>query len=116
MNNTANDRRIDYIEFPATDIAATKRFYHDVFGWSFEDYGPEYTSFADGRLAGGFWTAPKVQPGGALIVIYTANLEDIESKVKAAGGSIVKPTFSFPGGRRFHFSDPNGNELAVWSE
>ena len=116
MNNTANDRRIDYIEFPATDIAATKRFYHNVFGWIFEDYGPEYTSFADGRLAGGFWTAPKVQPGGALIVIYAANLEEIESKVKAAGGAIVKSTFSFPGGRRFHFSDPSGNELAVWSE
>jgi len=116
MSNQANDRRIDYIEFPATDIAATKRFYHDVFGWTFEDYGPEYTSFVDGRLAGGFWTAPKVQPGGALIVIYAANLEDTEVKVKAAGGMIVKPTFSFPGGRRFHFSDPSGNELAVWSE
>jgi predicted enzyme related to lactoylglutathione lyase len=116
MSNTANDRRIDYIEFPAADIAATKLFYHDVFGWDFEDYGPEYTSFKDGRLAGGFWTSPKVQAGGALIVIYAANLEEIEAKVKAAGGTIVKPIFSFPGGRRFHFSDPNGNELAVWSE
>jgi len=116
MSNQANDRRIDYIEFPATDIAATKRFYHDVFGWTFEDYGPEYTSFVDGRIAGGFWTAPQVQPGGPLIVIYAANLEDTEAKVKAAGGTIVKPTFSFPGGRRFHFSDPSGNELAVWSE
>jgi len=116
MSNAQNDRRIDYIEFPATDIAATKRFYQDIFGWKFEDYGPEYTSFMDGRLAGGFWTAPHVQTGGALIVIYASNLEGTEAKVKAAGGKIVKPTFSFPGGRRFHFSDPNGNELAVWSE
>ena len=116
MSNTANDRRIDYIEFPATDIAATKLFYHDVFGWNFEDYGPDYTSFMDGRLAGGFWTSPKVQPGGALIVIYASDLEALEAKVKNAGGTIVKPVFSFPGGRRFHFTDPNGNELAVWSE
>jgi hypothetical protein len=116
MSNAANDRRIDYIEFPATDIAATKRFYHEIFGWTFEDYGPEYTSFVDGRLSGGFWSAPKVQSGGALIVIYAADLEGTEAKVKGAGGSIVKPTFTFPGGRRFHFADPNGNELAVWSE
>ena len=116
MSNAANDRRIDYIEFPATDIAATKGFYNAVFGWNFEDYGPDYTSFFDGRLAGGFWTAPKVQAGGVLIVLYAANLEDIEAKVKAAGGAIVKPVFPFPGGRRFHFTDPSGNELAVWSE
>ncbi|HLK64955.1 MAG TPA: VOC family protein [Bryobacteraceae bacterium] len=116
MSNSANDRRIDYIEFPATDIAATKRFYQEIFGWKFEDYGPEYTSFADGRLAGGFWTSPKVQAGGALIVIYATNLEATEAKVKTAGGAIAKPIFSFPGGRRFHFTDPNGNELAVWSE
>ena len=116
MSNAQNDRRIDYIEFPATDIAATKRFYQEIFGWTFTDYGPEYTSFVDGRLAGGFWTAPAVQGGGALVVLYAADLEGIESKVKAAGGTIVKPIFSFPGGRRFHFTDPNGNELAVWSE
>lgn len=116
MSNAANDRRIDYIEFPATDISATRRFYHDIFGWTFEDYGPEYTSFVDGRLAGGFRTAPKVQAGGALIVIYASDLEGTEAKVKAAGGNIVKPIFPFPGGRRFHFNDPNGNELAVWSE
>jgi predicted enzyme related to lactoylglutathione lyase len=116
MSNATNDRRIDYIEFPATDIEGTKRFYHEIFGWTFEDYGPEYTSFMDGRLAGGFWTAPKVQSGGALIVIYASDLEATEAKVKTAGGSIVKPIFPFPGGRRFHFADPNGNELAVWSE
>ena len=116
MSNAANNLRIDYIEFPATDIAATKRFYNEVFGWKFEDYGPDYTSFQDGRLAGGFWNAVRVQEGGALVVMYATDLEGTEAKVRAAGGTIVKPIFSFPGGRRFQFSDPNGNELAVWSE
>ena len=116
MSNPANDRRIDYIEFPATDIPAVKRFYEEVLGWKFEDYGPDYSSFTDGRISGGFWTAPQVQRGGVLVVIYAADLEEVEFKVKSAGGTIVKPTFSFPGGRRFHFTDPSGNELAVWSE
>ena len=116
MSNAANDRRIDYIELPATDISATQRFYTEVFGWNFEDYGPEYTSFFDGRLAGGFWKASKVAEGGVLVVLYAANLEAMLEKVKAAGGKIVKEIFSFPGGRRFQFQDPNGNELAVWSE
>jgi len=116
MSNAANDLRIDYIEFPAVDIGLTHRFYTEVFGWKFEDYGPNYTSFSDGRLAGGFAKAAKVERGGALIVVYAADLAGAESNVKAAGGMIVKPIFSFPGGRRFHFTDPNGNELAVWSE
>ncbi len=110
------DRRIDYIELPATDIAATKRFYVDAFGWKFTDYGPDYTSFEDGRLAGGFTKEGKVAKGGALVVMYADKLEALEAKVRQAGGTIVKPIFSFPGGRRFHFSDPSGNELAVWSE
>jgi uncharacterized protein len=110
------DRRIDYIELPATDIAATKRFYVDAFGWKFTDYGPDYTSFEDGRLAGGFTKSGKVATGGPLVVIYADNLEGVEAKVRQAGATIVKPIFSFPGGRRFHFSDPSGNELAVWSE
>ncbi len=112
----SNERRIDYIEFPATDIPATRRFYSDVFGWKFEDYGPEYTSFLDGRIAGGFWKAPAVVAGGPLVVIYAADLEGMEARIKAAGARITKPTFSFPGGRRFHFADPNGNELSVWSD
>jgi predicted enzyme related to lactoylglutathione lyase len=116
MSNAANDRRIDYIEFPTTDVQSTKRFYNQVFGWEFQDYGPDYTSFHDGRLAGGFTTDAPVQKRGVLVVLYAANLEAIEAKVKEAGGKITKPTFSFPGGRRFHFADPSGNELAVWSE
>jgi len=110
------DRRIDYIELPATDIAATKRFYSDAFGWKFTDYGPDYTSFEDGRLAGGFTKDGTVAKGGPLVVIYADKLEAVEAKVRQAGATIVKPIFSFPGGRRFHFSDPSGNELAVWSE
>ena len=110
------DRRIDYIELPATDIAATKRFYVDAFGWKFTDYGPDYTSFEDGRLAGGFTKDGRVAKGGPLVVIYADSLEAVEAKVRQTGATIVKPIFSFPGGRRFHFSDPSGNELAVWSE
>jgi uncharacterized protein len=115
MSAPENDRRIDYIEFPATNIERIKQFYIEVFGWTFEDYGPDYTSFFDGRLAGGFFTSPQAQPGGPLIVIYTTDLQGINDRVVAAGGAIVRPQFEFPGGRRFHFTDPSGNELAIWS-
>ncbi len=111
---------MDYVEFPATDVEATKRFYHQVFGWDFKDWGPEYVSFHDGRIAGGFTKDAQVAKGskttGVLIVLYAANLDETYAKVKQAGGKIVRETFEFPGGRRFHFTDPNGNELAVWSE
>jgi predicted enzyme related to lactoylglutathione lyase len=116
MTNAANDRRIDYIEFPATDIPSTKAFYNQVFGWEFQDYGPDYISFHDGRIAGGFTTDSTVSPDGVLVVIYSTDLNGIESKIRTAGGSIVREQFDFPGGRRFHFSDPNGNILAVWSD
>jgi predicted enzyme related to lactoylglutathione lyase len=116
MEAKVNDRRIDYIEFPADDVARTKAFYAGVFGWKFTDYGPDYTSFEDGRLAGGFAKKDRVAQGGPLVVIYAADLAAMEAAVQASGGKIVKATFSFPGGRRFHFTDPSGNELAVWSE
>jgi predicted enzyme related to lactoylglutathione lyase len=116
MEAKVNDRRIDYIEFPATDVAQTKAFYTGVFGWKFTDYGPDYASFEDGRLTGGFAKVDRVTRGGPLVVMYAADLAATEAAVKASGGKIVKETFSFPGGRRFHFSDPCGNELAVWSE
>jgi hypothetical protein len=107
----------NYIEFPATDVAATKRFYSGVFGWKFTDWGPDYVSFEGDGLAGGFTAESKVaKNSGPLVVLYTPDLETTESKVKSAGARIAKPIFSFPGGRRFHFSDPNGNELAVWSD
>ncbi len=116
LHDAKQDRRIDYIEMAATNIAATKRFYTDVFGWKFTDYGPDYTSFEDGRLAGGFYKAESARGGTVLVVIFAVDLGAAEQRVRAAGGKIVKPIFSFPGGRRFHFSDPSGNELAVWSD
>ena len=116
MSNSEQDRRIDYIEFSVKSVPDAKRFYGNAFGWTFEDYGPDYASFADGRLSGGFQTAKEVRTGGPLVVIYAANLEAMERGVKQAGGKIVRPIFSFPGGRRFHFADPSGNELAVWSD
>jgi uncharacterized protein len=116
MTNAEHDRRIDYIEFSVKSVADAKRFYGGAFGWTFEDYGPDYASFADGRLSGGFQTVPQVKTGGPLVVIYATNLESMERRVKEAGGKIVRPIFSFPGGRRFHFADPSGNELAVWSD
>lgn len=115
-DSSSNEKRIDYIEFAATDIEATKQFYSDVFGWTFEDYGPDYTSFADGRIAGGFFRAETAGGRSPLVVIYSAHLEEIEARVRAAGATIVKEIFSFPGGRRFQFLDVNGNELAVWSD
>jgi uncharacterized protein len=110
-----NESRMDYIEFPGTDIARTKAFYAQAFGWKFTDFGPDYTSFEDGRMSGGF-TKDRPVAQGALVVIYASDLIASEAKVKAAGGKIVKAAFDFPGGRRFHFADPSGNELAVWSE
>jgi predicted enzyme related to lactoylglutathione lyase len=112
-----NNHRIDYIEFSATDIAATKSFYTAVFGWKFTDYGPEYVSFEDGRISGGFVKVPAMPAGnGAIVVIYSSALTETQEAVVRNGGKITKPPFDFPGGRRFHFTDPNGNELAVWSE
>lgn len=116
MNQSEQDQRIDYIEFAVTDIGAAKSFYSAVFGWSFTDYGPEYASFFDGRLAGGLQQAARVERGGPLVVLYSTDLEGIEEKIKSNGGQIVRDTFDFPGGRRFHFTDPAGNELAVWSD
>lgn len=120
MSQADQDRRIDYIEFPATDLATTKAFYAAVFGWDFTDYGPDYTSFHDGRLAGGFHAAgassADSSASGALVVLYAADLEEVEAEIKNHGGKIVRETFEFPGGRRFHFADPSGNELAVWSD
>jgi predicted enzyme related to lactoylglutathione lyase len=111
-----NDKRVDYVELAVTDIEAAKAFYSSVFGWKMQDWGPEYSSFEDGRLNGGFRLEQEVTRGGPLIVMYTLDLEAVEAGVRANGGTIVQEIFSFPGGRRFHFTDPSGNELAVWSD
>lgn len=108
---------INYIEFPATDIAATKAFYSTCFGWTFTDYGPDYVAFSDGHMDGGFTTdTTGVATGLPLIILYADALEQTKEDIKKAGGTIVKDIYSFPGGRRFHFTDPNNNELAVWGK
>jgi len=111
--------KINYVEFPAKDLGATKAFFQSVFGWSFTDYGPEYTAFENQGLDGGFFQsdlASSTEKGAALIVFYSDQLEATLAKVEKAGGSILRPVYSFPGGRRFHFTEPSGNEFAVWGE
>jgi predicted enzyme related to lactoylglutathione lyase len=110
---------IDYIEFPARDLDAAERFYASLFNWTFEDYGPEYRAFSDGRLSGGFYRselAASCERGSALVVFYAQELEALKARVVENGATISKEIFSFPGGRRFHFLDPNGNEIAAWSD
>ena len=116
MAQADQDRRVDYVEFGATDIERTRRFYERVFGWRFQDYGPDYVSFQDGRLSGGFTRDAPVRPANPLVVIYATRLEEVEGKIRSEGGQVVRPTYEFPGGRRFHFTDPSGNELAVWTD
>lgn len=116
MTSSANDRRIDYIEFNVADLARARAFYEQTFGWTMTDYGPEYCAFADGRLEGGFTTQGAPNPGGPLVILYADDLAATQARIEAAGGRIVRPAFDFPGGRRFHFADPDGYELAVWTK
>jgi predicted enzyme related to lactoylglutathione lyase len=109
------DGKIDYVELPGGDLAATKAFYTAAFGWAFTDYGPSYAAMTEG-LDGGFNADASDQAKAPLVILYAHDLEAMDAKVRAAGGTILKPIYSFPGGRRFHFRDPSGNELAVWSE
>ncbi len=115
MAKPENDRRVDYVEVVVRDIARAKQFYGDAFGWSFTDYGPDYAAFNDGRLDGGFRSG-EPKPGGPLVILYAVDLEGMQQRIERAGGTIVKPIFAFPGGRRFHFTDADGYELAVWSD
>ncbi len=111
--------KINYIEFPAIDIEKTKSFFSQAFNWSFTDYGPDYSAFSDQGLDGGFYKSDKKSNsdnGAALIVFYSEILEQTLQKVESAGGIISQDIFAFPGGRRFHFIEPSGNELAVWSD
>jgi predicted enzyme related to lactoylglutathione lyase len=121
MSLAESHHKIHYIEFAASNVARAKQFYASAFGWTFEDWGPDYASFgaASAGIAGGFrLRKPEETSGGAapLIVLYSKDLKATEAAIVAAGGAIVVPTFEFPGGRRFHFSDGVGNVLAVWSE
>lgn len=104
---------IAYVELPVKDVAAAKEFYGPLFGWTFEDFGPDYASFGDAGVSGGFNGGEEHKPAAPLLVLQTDDLEAMVKKVAAAGGVITLPIFSFPGGRRFHFKDPAGNELSV---
>lgn len=107
--------QIQYIEFLTPNVQHIRRFYTEAFGWKFTDYGDAYTAFEGEHVDGGFaMGAPK--PGSVLVILYSKKLEETRAAVQGAGGTITKDIFSFPGGRRFHFTDPDGNELAVWSD
>lgn len=108
--------QINYIEFSAPDVEAVKRFYGAAFGWTFTDYGPDYVAFSDGKLEGGFERGTTRPPKGPLVILYTTELEALAEAVTRHGGTITEPIFPFPGGRRFHFLDTAGNELAAWSD
>ena len=111
--------KISFVEFPANDLAATAVFYEKVFGWHFKADSPDYTSFNDDGLEGGFYKSTKhsaVENGAALIVLYSKNIEAARNRVVDAGGTIIKEIYRFADGRRFRFADPRGNELAVWSD
>ena len=113
------DQKVDYIEFPARDFDAVQAFYEKAFGWKFTDYGPDYRAFNDGKIDGGFYKSENrssTENGAALIILYAVDLEQTKETVISSDGKILKDIFSFPGGRRFHFTDPNGNELAVRSD
>lgn len=110
------DGAIDYVELKAGALPETKRFYAEAFGWAFVDYGPSYAAFEGAGLDGGFQADPGEAPEKPLVILYANDLEAMQTRVEGAGGTITVPIFSFPGGRRFQFRDPSGNELAVWSE
>ena len=116
MSQSDNHHRLDYVEFGTSTVSGSKAFFSEAFGWEFTDYGPEYTAFKDGRLDGGFTSTQPPSKDGALLVLFSSDLEATQKSVEKAGGEIVKAIFDFPGGRRFHFLEPGGNELAVWSE
>ena len=117
-DHVSGENRIDYIEMPAREPAVAKRFFTELFGWTFEDYGPDYVAFSESGLEGGFRSIEEGEDlmNGALVILYHENLSEIKDQVVKAGGKIVQEIFSFPGGRRFHFADPSGNELAIWSD
>ncbi len=120
MTQNANvHHAINYIELSAVDVAEAKRFFSAAFDWQFTDYGPEYAGIRNREgegECGGICRSEKVVTGGPLVILYSQDLESSLASVQKAGGTITKEIFSFPGGRRFHFCDPSGNELAVWSD
>lgn len=117
MSEAHAHHAIDYVEISVADVAEAQRFYAAAFGWEFNDYGPDYAGIKGaGREVGGLRKQPGAHGGSPLVVLYSRSLDATVAEVRAAGGRIVTEPFVFPGGRRFHFADPSGNELAVWSE
>ncbi|MEZ4647384.1 MAG: VOC family protein [Candidatus Eisenbacteria bacterium] len=120
MDTNTPDHAVDYVEFVAFDLDRTRQFYENAFGWTFQAWGDGYLSFSDGRLSGGFARteveARETSPFAPLVVLFSRDLEDSRQRVRDNGGRIVRDIFPFPGGRRFHFQDPEGNVLAVWSD
>jgi predicted enzyme related to lactoylglutathione lyase len=112
----SENTQINYVEFRANDLEQIKQFYQHSFGWSFTDYGPTYVAFSESGLEGGFEISDEPVINGALVILYSSDLDSISNRIVQAGGRISKDIFSFPGGHRFHFKDPSGNELAVWSD
>lgn len=111
--------KIDYVEFATPNIGRTKSFFTEVFGWSFTDYGPDYCDSPGGGIMTGFFKGDEISTqatGGALVTFFSEDLESSQAKVEKAGGILLKPIFPFPGGRRFQFLEPGGNEFAVWSD
>lgn len=110
------EKRIDYVEIPVTDLDRAREFFGDLFSWQFQEWGPDYYSFNDGRLDGGLRRSDAPAPAsGVLLVFYSGDLERDHARVQELGATISKEIFEFPGGRRFHFVDPVGTEYAIWS-
>lgn len=119
MSDIEKENRIDYVEFPAASVEAlraAKQFYTDVFGWSFQDWADTYVDTRSGGIASGINADPPHRPPAPLVVLYSSDLEATRTRVVNAGGTIAREIFSFPGGWRFEYVDPAGNQLAVWSD
>jgi uncharacterized protein len=120
MSEPADDHvhhAIDYVELTVPDLAEARRFYAAAFGWDFADYGPTYAGIRDpsGREVGGLSVGERPRPGGPLVLLFSADLDATAAAVADAGGRVVEGPYPFPGGRRFHVTDPGGNELGVWA-
>jgi predicted enzyme related to lactoylglutathione lyase len=119
MSSDPRENHIDYVEFPAPSVdalTANKKFYRDVFGWTFQDWGNDYADTKDSGIGSGYSAAPEHRPAATLAVLFASDLEAARTRVMQAGGTIAREIISFPGGRRFEYVDPAGNRLAVWSD
>ena len=112
----SGELKIDYVEFSTGNITASKAFFAKAFGWEFVDYGPQYQAFSNAGIDGGLDGGAQTTAGTSLVIVKTDDLDAALARVTEAGGEVVEPIFAFPGGRRFHFREPGGAVLGVWSE